>query len=86
MHHPDSTDWHADWATEIDDARLALDGALVDAINALTRAQRALSTLTSEHVYDIEFVEDPRGADTASFIADSLRNSRAAYHIVHPLI
>lgn len=86
MNHLDNTPWETDWATEIDQARIELDGALVDAINALTRAQRALTTLTSDQVFDIEFTEDPRGADTGSFIADSLRNCRAAYHIVHRVI
>ena len=48
MTNTNDADWQADWAIEIDRGRLALDGSLVDAINALTRAQQALATLTSE--------------------------------------
>ncbi len=58
MTNTNDADWQADWAIEIDRGRLAPDGSLVDAINALTRAQQALATLTSKHVYDIEFAED----------------------------
>ena len=86
MTNTNDADWQADWAIEIDRGRLALDGSLVDAINALTRVQQALATLTSEQVFDVEFAEDPRGADIASLLADSLRNCRAAYHIAHRVI
>lgn len=86
MTNTNDTDWQADWAIEIDRGRLALDGSLVDAINALTRAQQALATLTSTHVYDTEFAENPQGDDIASFLSDSLRNTRAAYHIAHRVI
>ncbi len=82
MHHLDNPDR----ARDIDTARLALDGALVDAINALTRARTALATLISDHVYDVDFVDTADGADTASFLTDSLRNCRAAYRIAHALI
>lgn len=84
--HPDNSDWQADWAAEIDQARVALDGALVDAINALTRAQRAVTALTSDQVFDVEFAEGTAGPDTTSFISDSVRNCRAAYHIIHAII
>ena len=42
--------------------------------------------MTSKHVYDIEFAENPQGDDIASFLTDSLRNTRAAYHIAHRVI
>ena len=38
------------------------------------------------HVYDTEFAENPQGDDIASFLSDSLRNTRAAYHIAHRVI
>ena len=47
MTNTNDADWQADWAIEIDRGRLALDGSLVDAINALTRAQQALTTFSS---------------------------------------
>lgn len=82
MHHLDNPNW----AAEFDQARLSLDGALVDAINALTRAHRALTTLTSDQVFDTEFADNTQGDDIASFLTDSLRNTRAAYHIAHRVI
>ena len=76
MHHLHNPDW----ARDVDTARLALDGALVDAINALTRARTALATLTSDHVYDVDFVDTADGADTASFLTDPAQLSRRLPH------
>ncbi|QEN17624.1 hypothetical protein ACRDU6_00435 (plasmid) [Mycolicibacterium sp. ELW1] len=80
--HPDYTDWDRD----IEEARAELLGSLADAINALTRAQRAVTALTSDQVFDVEFAEGTPGPDSTSFITDSVRNCRAAYHIVHGII
>lgn len=77
---------YEDWDREIDAARTQLLGSLADAINALTRAAAALTTLISPTVFDIEFAEGTAGPDSTAFIADSLRNCRAAYHIAHNII
>ena len=80
------TDHIDDWNREIDRARTDLHGALTDAINALTRAHRAVTELTGDPVFDIEYAEGTAGDDTTFFISDSLRNCRAAYQIAHTLI
>jgi hypothetical protein len=78
--------YNEDWDREIEDARTQLLGSLADAINALTKAQSAVATLMSPQVFDVEFTDGTPGPDTTSFVADSLRNCRAAYHIIHGVI
>ena len=76
---------YTDWDRDIDDARTELFGALTDTINTLTRAQRATTRLAGP-LYDPEYAEGVEGSDTAAFIADSLRYTRAAYAIIHRVI
>ena len=75
---------YTDWDRDIDDARTELFGAITDAINTLTRAQRATIRLAGP-LYP-EYAEGVEGSDTAAFIAASLRYTRAAYAIIHRVI
>lgn len=68
---------------DIDTHRMALAEALNTALGALDRASRSVAVLRHKTVHDIEYVEGPDGDDVVSFIADSLRNTRAAYAIAH---
>ena len=70
-------DWQADWAIEIDRGRLALDGSLVDAINALTRAQQALATLTSRSSrITVGFVSAPMNRPSSRLPSAVILNTR----------
>ena len=77
------TDHYADWDQEIDEYRGQLISSLNTALAALTHAHVAIAALTSDKVYDVEFAEAAAGHDVATFVADSLRFSRAAYAIAH---
>ena len=68
----------------ISDRRGALLGELGATLAAMQRAQTILAELCSNAVYDVELAEGP--GDVASFLHDSLRNTRAAYTIVHGII
>ena len=68
----------------ISDRRGALLTELGNTLAAMQRAQSILAELCSNAVYDIELAEGPD--DVASFLHDSLRNTRAAHTIVHGII
>jgi hypothetical protein len=75
----DTDDYYADWDLAIEHHRGQLISSLNTALAALAQASTAIAALTSNQVYDVEFAEDPAGADVAAFLADSLRFTRAAY-------
>ncbi|AFV14898.1 MULTISPECIES: hypothetical protein [Mycobacterium] len=56
------------------------------AVKALQDATSALAQLRSNSVYDVEFVEGRDGRDVATFLDESIRNTRAAYAVVHTVI
>jgi hypothetical protein len=68
----------------ISDRRGALLSELGDTLAAMQRVQTILTELCSNAVYDVELAEGPD--DLASYLRDSLRNTRAAYTIVHAII
>ena len=49
-------------------------------------AARTLEQLRSNTIYDVEFVDGRDGRDVATFLDDSIRNTRAAYAVVHTVI
>ena len=67
---------------EIDRVRLTAAAALIQALTHLDTARRAIEELRGDAVYDPAFAEGHTGQDTAAFIADSLRFTRAAYAII----
>ena len=56
------------------------------AVKALQNATRTLEQLRSNSVYDVEFTDGRDGRDVAAFLDDSIRNTRAAYAVVHTVI
>jgi hypothetical protein len=74
-------DIYADWDLAIEQHRGELISSLNTALSALTQASTAISALTSNQVYDVDFAEDVAGNDVAAFVADSMRLTRAAYAI-----
>ena len=56
------------------------------AVKALQNAARTLEQLRSNTIYDVEFVDGRDGRDVATFLDDSIRNTRAAYAVVHTVI
>ena len=56
------------------------------AVKALQNAARTLEQLRSNSIYDVEFVDGRDGRDVATFLDDSIRNTRAAYAVVHTVI
>ena len=68
----------------ISDRRAQLLAEIDTALVALTRAAAITGELL--RAYDIELVEGTQGSDVQSFVHDSLRNTRAAYTIVHSII
>ncbi len=56
------------------------------AVKALQNAARTLEQLRSNTIYDVEFVDGRDGHDVATFLDDSIRNTRAAYAVVHTVI
>lgn len=74
-----------DLEIDIDNHRMALNEALNTALAALDRAAKSVAVLRSNQIYDVEFAEGTAGSDIASFITDSLRNTRAAYTIAHDI-
>jgi hypothetical protein len=56
------------------------------AFKALQNAARILEQLRSNSIYDVEFVDGRDGRDVATFLDDSIRNTRAAYAVVHTVI
>jgi len=59
---------------------------LADAVKALQKAAGSLQQLRSNTVYDAEFVDGRDGRDVATFLDDSIRQTRAAYAVVHTVI
>ncbi|OBG71002.1 MULTISPECIES: hypothetical protein [unclassified Mycobacterium] len=59
---------------------------LTDAVKALQQAASSLEQLRSNAVYDVEFVDGRDGRDVTTFIDDSIRQTRAAYAVVHTVI
>ncbi|SOJ56999.1 hypothetical protein MSIMFB_04477 [Mycobacterium simulans] len=59
---------------------------LSDAVKALHKAASSLEQLRSNTVYDVEFVDGRDGRDVATFLDDSIRNTRAAYAVAHAVI
>ncbi|SOJ57004.1 hypothetical protein MSIMFB_04482 [Mycobacterium simulans] len=78
-----NTNPYADWELEIEHHRGQLISSLNTAMTALAQARTAITALTSNQVYDVEFAEGVAGGDVAAFVADSLRFTRAAYAITH---
>lgn len=76
-------DPYTNWDLEIEHHRGQLISSLNTALTALGQAGIAITALTSNQVYDVEFAEGTPGADVATFIADSTRFTRAAYAITH---
>lgn len=56
--------------------RAQLTNQLHDATTAVTNALKTIGRLTSDEIYDIEFVEGT--TDTADFLTDAARMLRAA--------
>jgi hypothetical protein len=56
------------------------------AVKALQNATRTLEQLRSNSVYDVEFADGRDGRNVAAFLDDSIRNTRAAYAVVHTVI
>lgn len=59
---------------------------LADAVKALQQAASSLAQLRSNAVYDVEFIDGRDGRDVATFLDDSIRQTRAAYAVVHTVI
>ncbi|OSC20878.1 hypothetical protein B8W69_28770 [Mycobacterium vulneris] len=59
---------------------------LADAVKALQKAADSLQQLRSNSVYDVEFTDGRDGRDVATFLDDSIRQTRAAYAVVHTVI
>jgi hypothetical protein len=59
---------------------------LSDAVKALQKAASSLEQLRGNSVYDVEFSEGRDGRDVATFIDASIRQTRAAYAVVHTVI
>jgi len=55
------------------------------AVKALQHATHTLEQLRSNR-YDVEFADGRDGRDVATFLDDSIRNTRAAYAVVHTVI
>jgi hypothetical protein len=70
----------------IGETRSHLLAQLSDAVKALQNASSVLERLRSNAIYDVEFVEGRDGRDVAAFLDDSIRNTRAAYAVVHTVI
>jgi hypothetical protein len=78
-------DFLTDVEIDIDNHRMALNEALNSALSSLDRAAKSIAVLRSNQIYDVEFAEGTAGSDVASFLTDSLRNTRAAYSIAHDI-
>jgi hypothetical protein len=71
---------------QIGETRSHLLAHLSAAVKALQKAASSLEQLRSNTIYDVEFVDGRDGRDVATFIDDSIRNTRAAYAVVHTVI
>ena len=70
----------------IGETRSHLLAHICAAVKALQNAARTLEQLRSNTIYDVEFVDGRDGHDVATFLDDSIRNTRAAYAVVHTVI
>ena len=70
----------------IGETRSHLLAHISTAVKALQNAARTLEQLRSNSIYDVEFVDGRDGRDVATFLDDSIRNTRAAYAVVHTVI
>ncbi|GAB4686184.1 hypothetical protein MOKP106_42790 [Mycobacterium avium subsp. hominissuis] len=75
-----------DWQESIAETRSHLLTHLADAVKALQNAASSLEQLRSNTVYDVEFADGRDGRDVATFLDDSIRQTRAAYAVVHTVI
>jgi hypothetical protein len=71
---------------QIGETRSHLLARLSAAVKALQKAASSLEQLRSNTIYDVEFVDGRDGRDVATFLDDSIRNTRAAYAVVHTVI
>lgn len=70
----------------IAETRSHLLNHLAEAVKALQKAASSLEHLRSNTVYDVEFADGRDGRDVATFLDDSIRQTRAAYAVVHTVI
>ena len=70
----------------IGETRSDLLAHIAAAVKALQDAARTLEQLRGNTIYDVEFVDGRDGRDVATFLDDSIRNTRAAYAVVHTVI
>ena len=71
---------------QIGETRSHLLAHLSAAVKALQKAASSLEQLRSNTIYDVEFVDGRDGRDVATFLDESIRNTRAAYAVVHTVI
>ena len=71
---------------QIGETRSHLLAHLCTAVKALQKAASSLEQLRSNTIYDVEFVDGRDGRDVATFLDESIRNTRAAYAVVHTVI
>ncbi len=75
-----------DHVERIAETRSQLLNHLADAVKALQKASGSLAQLRSNSIYDVEFTDGRDGRDVATFLDDSIRQTRAAYAVVHTVI
>lgn len=71
---------------QIGETRSHLLAHLSAAVKALLKAASSLEQLCSNTIYDVEFVDGRDGRDVATFLDESIRNTRAAYAVVHTVV
>lgn len=75
-----------DRGERISEARGHLLADISAAVKSLQSATGRLEQLRSNSLYDVEFVDGRDGRDVATLLDDSIRNTRAAYAVVHTVI
>jgi hypothetical protein len=75
-----------DRVERIGEARGHLLADISAAVKSLQSATGRLEQLRSNSLYDVEFVDGRDGRDVATLLDDSIRNTRAAYAVVHTVI
>jgi hypothetical protein len=75
-----------DHVERIGEARGHLLADISAAVKSLQSATGRLEQLRSNSLYDVEFVDGRDGRDVATLLDDSIRNTRAAYAVVHTVI
>jgi hypothetical protein len=71
---------------QIGETRSHLLAHLSAVVKALQKAASSLEQLRSNTIYDVEFVDGRDGRDVATLLDESIRNTRAAYAVVHTVI